>query len=420
VTESRFADVIPLRSPERPGAGDLADTLWNMADEVGVTLAQLVAVADENGVSLPEGVRSAAAALASGVVAGDAGVGTQISDTMREDLVNRMEFIKGMLFMAGGPALRRLGGIRQVRLGAGDVERFRTSLTRLYQLDDHYGGSDSVYELTTRTVRQMRSVMDAATYDPATGRQLLTIAGEVAEHAGWLAYDARRHAEARYWWLEAQHASAMAGDNAAMTVVLASMSLQASEQHRGQAAVDMASAALRASRVQMTPRLKSVLLARESLGHAINGDRSRTFQCLRRSAAGIDQHRDTDPAWIEFWGTADLAWHRALAATALSDLDMAESAANEAVAANDAAAYARNHALYESLLASVLVDQDKVDQALPMLASVASTVSHVASTRVTDQLKSTLHALLPRRRHRPVADLFDWLSVTAPELAATL
>jgi hypothetical protein len=105
-------------------------------------------------------------------------------------------------------------------------------LQRLYELDDHYGGSGGVYALTVRTVQRMRRLMNQASFDQATGQALLSITGEVTEHAGWLAFDAGRHAEARYWWLEALQAAHRANSNDVTTVALASMSLQAATQGR--------------------------------------------------------------------------------------------------------------------------------------------------------------------------------------------
>jgi hypothetical protein len=135
-------------------------------------------------------------------------------------------------------------------------------LQRLYELDDHYVGSGGVYALTVRTVQRMRLLMNQASFDQATGQALLSITGEVTEHAGWLAFDAGRHAEARYWWLEALQAAHRANSNDVTTVALASMSLQAATQGRAHEAIDTVHAAQRAARARLTPRLRSILHAR--------------------------------------------------------------------------------------------------------------------------------------------------------------
>ncbi len=191
-----------------------------------------------------------------------------------------------------------------------------------------------MYALTVRTVQRMRRLMNQASFDQATGQALLSITGEVTEHAGWLAFDAGRHAEARYWWLEALQAAHRANSNDVTTVALASMSLQAATQGRAHEAIDTAHAAQRAARARLTPRLRSILHAREALGHARNHDAKPAQRALGQAATQLEHGRhDDDPAWLDFWDHADLAWHTMLAAVDLGDLPGAEQAARGALAA---------------------------------------------------------------------------------------
>jgi tetratricopeptide (TPR) repeat protein len=436
---SNKARIIPLplaaSSPKQ-----VAANLVRLASEVGVTLGEIVATADANGIELPPAVRRAAASLddrlpgiesepdlssalaqfavtlnrlitsrSNELAAPDLGDTSAPSKARPEETLNRMEFIQAMLGVAGAAAVGRFDDSGPLRLGSGDVARCRTALARLYELDDRQGGSGYVYGLTVRSARQMRRLLNDSVYDEPTGKALFCLMGEVTEHAGWLAYDAGRHAEARYWWLEAQHASQIAGSPAVATVVFASMALQASRLGQGQAAIDTARAARRAVKPVQTPRLLSVLHAREALGYARTGDRRRAWRALERaeSLAGAER-RENDPPWLDFWGQADLACHRMHAAIDLGEAATATKAARAAVAAVDPVAYPRNYALYSAYLADVLVTQRAVDEAVPVAARAIASTSDIDSARILAQVASVLRKLSPYQDNKSVRELLAW------------
>jgi tetratricopeptide (TPR) repeat protein len=213
-------------------------------------------------------------------------------------------------------------------------------------------------------------------------------------HAGWLSFDARRDRDARYWWLESLHAARMAGDRDVEIVVLALMSLAALKYGHAREAVDLARSAKRiAQSYRCTPRLRSLLAAREALGLARIGDSTATREALDRAYADLDETRhDDDPEWLGFWGSADLAYHASRIGQHLGDLSMAEGTARGALAAGDAR-YSRNRALYHANLARVLIARRNVDEAIPAVAEAAVQASQFNSGRLT------------RMVHRQVSDL---------------
>jgi len=331
--------------------------------------------------------------------------------------VRRQEFVTAMLSAFTGATVP-VGLAGAGRLGQRDVSPARRGLALLYELDDQHGGG-AVYGLAVRAIRQARSTLERASYEQATGRALRAVVGQLTEHAGWLAYDAGRQPEARYWWLEALHAARMAHDEQAEVVVFASMSLQAGRTGQPREAAELAQAAQRAARSRMTPRLRAVLLAREAVGYAGGGDRAGATCVLSQALTELERgHRDDDPPWLEFFDHADLAWHEMLAAADLGDLSWAERAARQALGSADEVDYPRNHALYLAQLADILAASGRVEEALPVTAQVVVRVPTLDSDRVTRQTTTVLRRLAAHRGDPQVRDLLDWAGQVMHRAAA--
>jgi hypothetical protein len=328
-------------------------------------------------------------------------VGGEVED------VNRKEFLAGLVT---APGLLLTGLSRPTRVGTADLARYRQSLVHLYALDDHYGASSEVYGLTIHSLRHLLSTLEHASYTPAVGDQLRSITGEVMEHAGWLAFDAGHAHHARYWWLEALHTARMANDDGVEVVVLASMSLAATRYGRGREAADLASTAARVAAARPTPRLVSLLAAREALGHALNGDIAATRRALDRAHTQLDHgRRDEDPSWLDFWGPSDLAGHTTRAARYLGDLLAAERGARGALATVDLTSHPRNYAIYQAHLAGILAEQRNVEEALPVLADAALHAASLNSERLTSEIRTVVHELNTHHGNNPaVRDLAAW------------
>ncbi|MGH8906948.1 MAG: hypothetical protein ACRD0K_10625 [Egibacteraceae bacterium] len=328
----------------------------------------------------------------------------------REDPVNRLEFLMALLAGGTNALLPRLGPHDEpARLGPPDVAHWRHTLRGLYAMDDQHGGAEAVYELTVRSLRQLHRRLQRASYDSSTGRELGSIARQMIEHAGWLAYDAGCHAEARYWWLEALLSARTAQDDKTSTVVLASMAAQASSTGRPREAVELAQAAQREARGHVTPRLRSLLLAREARGHAGNHDGPAARQALHRAEAELvrDRHGD-DPDWLDFYDRADLAWHETGVASSLGDLPGAERASRSALAAVDPTAYPRNHSLYLGDLAKLLIARRMLDEAVPLASQVVTNAALLGSHRITTQAHTLVRSLAPHDQTPFVRDFREW------------
>jgi hypothetical protein len=274
----------------------------------------------------------------------------------------------------------------------------------LYKLDDQHGGAGG--GSTVHLFNRLRGFVASARYDDATGQALRELTGQTAQLAGWLAFDADHHDEARRWWLEALHWSELTDTNSVGVLAMACMARQASDQRRPREAIDLATAAQRSAGSATTPRLSSILLAREALGHASAGDAGSTHAALRRAHRHADQARhDDDPRWIDFYGPAEFALHEYHAALLLGDLPAAEDAVRTALALNDPVAYPRNRALYLVRLADVLAQRRKIAESAAVASQAATAAADVDSGRVTQGLH-TVARRLTRYRDEPAVGEF--------------
>ena len=315
------------------------------------------------------------------------------------DDVDRREFLTGAAgFMATAvlPTPTRLGG--------SDIVRLRQSITHLYALDDQHGAG-SVYSATARTFQRLRSLVEHASYSETTGQALQELTGMTAEHAGWLAFDAGQHDDARRWWLEALQWARLADSESVGAVTMAAMALQASDQGRPREAIQLATAAQSTAGHAATPRLSSLLLAREALGHAGRGDVTSAHAALRRARGFLDQARDDDPSWTPCFGDvptrlthdgpANLASSECRVVLTLGDTVAAEDAARAAIALNDPAGYPRNRALYLIRLAEILVQRREIDEGVATATRAAVAAADLDSRRVSRGLQALAQNLGP-------------------------
>jgi transcriptional regulator with XRE-family HTH domain len=314
--------------------------------------------------------------------------------------VDRREFLTGAAGFIASASLATPAPTR--RLDSGDLVRLRQSLTQLYALNEQHG-EGAVYGPTARVFYRLRELVEHASYDPATGRALRELAGQTARRMGSLEFHAGRQDDARRWWLEALHWARLAESDLVSAGTMASMSRQASDQHRPREAIDLATAAQRTVGRAATPRLVSTLLAREALGHAGAGDATSARAALRRARGLADKTRhDDDPRWLDYYGIADFTSYEYRVALALGDHAAAEDAARTTLALSDPFVYPRDYALDLVTLADVLAWRRKIDESAAVAKRAAVAAADLESGRVTRGLRNVAKRLEPHRDNEDV------------------
>lgn len=319
--------------------------------------------------------------------------------------MKRQDFVRGLIGATATLALPAFLTEAAPRVGAADVAACRQALERLYAIDGQIGGGH-VYAINTEMIARLRALQRNASYAAATGRQLRELVAAACEHAGWSAFDAGRHNEARRWWLEALHDADVGEHTPVRTIALASMSLQAADQQHGRESVDLAQAAARGDQAA-TPRVRSLLAAREALGHATAGDKATAGRMFARSARLLDHGpRPDEPSWCTFWGPADLAHHEARAAIMLGDWPRAEQISRGLF--ESMGNLARNNALYALRLGIVLARRRAVDEAISVVTPTVAASGQLASGRVRAEMRSAVNLIAHHRDHRPAREFVAW------------
>jgi transcriptional regulator with XRE-family HTH domain len=307
--------------------------------------------------------------------------------------VDRREFLTGLTGFVASSSLAP--PVPKRRLGSEDVARLQRSVTQLYALSEQHG-EGTVYVPTTRVFQRLRELVERAGYDAETGRALRELAGQTARRMGSLEFHAGRHDDARRWWLEALHWARLAESDLVTAGTMASMAVQAADRHRPHEAIDLATTAQRTAG-RASPRLKSMLLTREALGHAGAGDATSARAALCRARGLADRPCDDDPRWLNYYGLAEFTCYEYRVALILGDRAAAEDAARATVALSDPVAYPRDYALDLIHLADVLAQRRKIDESAAVATRAADAAAHVDSGRVTRGLRGVARQLSPYR-----------------------
>lgn len=278
-------------------------------------------------------------------------------------------------------------------VGTAHIAELREGLRSLFSLDDAYGSAD-VRPLAGRHLARIRRVINTGSYPDSIGRQLHLLAGETAEHCGWLAYDADQQDDASRHWGDALTSATVLGDTGLQVLVMASMSLQAIHVGRPRDGLELARAARRKAEAMDSPVLQSVLAAREARAlasmHDASGARAELAAAMR-IADRADRGRPAPP-WAAFHGQAELDFAQGLLFAEAGHHQAAVPYLRAAFAHQDRA-YGRNRALYRLSLARGLIQAGEEDEGGAEAVGALGQLAEVQSGRVTGRLNEVRNLL---------------------------
>lgn len=319
-------------------------------------------------------------------------VGLAPSPTQKGATVDRRAFLwdsAGSVAAAALPAHTRPLSPTGTSGSVGTVHllELREGLAALFALDDAYGGND-VRSLAIRHLRRIRRIINTSSYPETIGRQLQLLAGEAAEHCGWLSYDADDQEAARRYWGEAMTTATVLRDIHLEVLVCSSLSLQASHEGRPRDALDLARAAQERAGQLGSHTLMSIVAAREARalslmndGKAANGRLSEAIRLVDKSGAGRPA-----PEWAAFHGRPELDFAQGLVYSEVGNHGAAVHFLRAALVHQDRT-YGRNRALYRLTLANALVRSGEVDEGAAHAVESLEHLEEVESGRVTRKLE---------------------------------
>lgn len=340
---------------------------------------------------------------------------TNISDAVsktrasRQDAghdVDRRQFVT---VMAGLALPATNGGVpRRITMRA--VERLRRNTARLRRLDDVMGGGDT-YPIYAGTSAHTARLINGTQHAEEVGRALRSLLAEQEQLAGWAAFDAGRHAQARRHYRTSLVAADEAGDDALAGNALAFTAYQ--QTSTGQSGAAMARASVERGTTTATPRVAALLLERSAWAHAAAGQAREADAALDAAREALLRNDDRgEPDWVFWVDDAELDIMAGRCWTELCRPLRAVPVLERVLDGFDDTC-ARDKALYSTWLADAYLQANEVEQAATTLGHAFELATGVASTRPSARIGDLVRRLEPHRATREVADVLELVNSAA-------
>jgi tetratricopeptide (TPR) repeat protein len=271
------------------------------------------------------------------------------------------------------------------RVGASLAHELEQRVVTLRHLDDVLGGRD-LLPVVRRELAAVKDVLASASHAERVERRLLTVAGELAQLAGWVASDAGQYREAQRHYLWGVTVAEAAGDRVLAGQLLSSLSYQmANVGDPGEAVLLARSAAKGAEHATRVAR--ALLLERVAWASARRKDREATRRALDAVQAAYQARSPSqpEPAWVYWLDQKEIDIMAARCLIELGEPSAAEPLLNATLAAYPVE-HAREVALYRTWLAESYARAGEWDAAGDTLERVRQSTYAVGSARVEHRI----------------------------------
>jgi hypothetical protein len=275
-----------------------------------------------------------------------------------------------------------------VRVGMGDVERFRATVGLFSQLDERFGGGHArqslIQYLSTDGERLLRG-----RYPEAVSTPLFAAVAEATLLAAWMSYDSTpRSPHAQRYFIQALGLANAAGDRLLGASTLDAMSHQATYVGRFTEAANLTRAARTGTRGVSTATLTAHFHTMEARALARLGDAKACDQALALAVSEFERRNpDDDPSWFQFFDEAELSTEFG---HCLRDLSRAGDAMHYATRSAGAAGdgtFARSDFLAMILLADAYLAAGEPEQACGTALIALTAGEQIRSGRCVDYLR---------------------------------
>ncbi|MFI1580162.1 hypothetical protein [Embleya sp. NPDC020630] len=213
---------------------------------------------------------------------------------------------------AGGPAGvepglsgGHFGPVGRRRRDAAEAWRLRGHTARLVALDTRFGAGELLGPAVRAADAAGRAVLGVA-----ASRERLAAVAEADQLAGWLAYDADRHALARRLTARAVRTARVAGDRSAEHFALSQLAMQAIHLRRPDVALRICDDVLRD---ELPPGVRTLFVMRRARAVNQYGEHAAARRLIAETYGRHLQGPGTrDPAWAWWLDAAEITWHHAM------------------------------------------------------------------------------------------------------------
>jgi hypothetical protein len=185
--------------------------------------------------------------------------------------------------------------------GGGDplVQQIEQGVPLLQQLDDAKGGASSLGYVGAQ-LRAAALVLHEGAYPAAATHRLIVAMADLAQLAGWMAFDANQHGLAQRYFFTGLRAAHDAGYTAMAAHILADLSFQATSRGQRSDGIMLGEAAQRHA-VRASAGVRASVDSRLAYAYAASGrihEFENTYLRARDTLGGRD--RIADPPWLYY------------------------------------------------------------------------------------------------------------------------
>jgi hypothetical protein len=290
------------------------------------------------------------------------------------------------------PAPGALSGTGRRRVGESDIDAIQQVIRSYRELDNRLGGGRVRGAVVHYLNSEVALLLSEGRFNVVTGARLAAAGAELAQLAGWMAYDTGLHGHAQRYLTLALSFARHAGNAGLGAEVLAAKAHQAVYLARPAEAVDLARAAQATARRAGLPTLLAECLVMEAHGHAASNDARACARALSDAEAAFGRAvRADDPVWLRYFDEAYLAARMGHCFHALGEPGHAERYARRSLTMDGR--FVRGKAFNLSLLATALAEQDDIEQACTVgrqALDLAAGLRSARSVRYIRELQSAL------------------------------
>jgi transcriptional regulator with XRE-family HTH domain len=308
-----------------------------------------------------------------------------------DENMDRRDFGKAAAVVAGAALFS--GGIRErkSKIGSPEIAYLKAASDRL----NAAGQELSAPDLVTSAMQHYRhglELLDYGDYGESTGIQLASAVGDLAEAAGWLAYESDDHLLARRCYNEALGLAERAGDNDLAVRTLESMTRQSchlvSTRGPGSAREALQFSRRGADRAYRhhSNRVQALVHARLGIAAAAAGDAREFEHAMTLAWRSVDRGLDDDgPVWLRFVTPQEIEVHQAKGSRHLGRHGAAVDSYRRAV--NAPGTLARDKSVYQVQLSAILAESGDVQSSITEgLRALDSLSGQVSSPRLVSEL----------------------------------
>lgn len=303
----------------------------------------------------------------------------------------------------------------QRHVGEADIAAISQVVASYRELDNRLGGGRVRGALVHYLNTEVAPLLADGRFDGQAGARLATAGAELAQLAGWMAYDCGLHGHAQRYLTLALSFAHHADNDGLGAEVLAAKAHQAVYLAQPAEAVDLARAAQATARRAGLPTLQAECHVMEAHGHAASDNARACARALSDAENAFSRAvREDDPAWLRYFDEAYLAARMAHCFRALGEPAHAERYARRSLRMDGR--FVRGRAFNLSLLATTLADQDDIEQACAVGTQALDLAAGLRSARSVRYIKDLQRSL---RRHASAAAVRQFNAQAAERLPAT-